>query len=598
LPDGIPPWSGMFLWEPINDAFEGPYSDGNFDQSVIQHEYSHGLSNRYVSAEDGALNSHQSGSMGEGWGDWYALNHLYHEGLQNKAVVGEFVTGNASRGIRNWSYDNSPTGFGDIGYDIVGAEVHADGEIWTTMLWTMRKALVAKYGEAQGGEIAARLVTDAMPLSPTDPSMLDERDAIIKALDNRYHARSDFDTLFDIVYGAFASRGAGVTAHTKGGDDTDPVPSFQHADSARNGRLVGKVVNASTGEPVAGARVMLGVLEARVSPVAKTSSTGQFAVPVTAGTYPVTIQAPGFGAQTFTGVAITAGGTKSLAFSMAPNLASKSNGAEVVSSTDPNATALIDDTEASSWKAKKGTGNTVVALAKQAKITAVRVSAFTSSRFEALKSFTLQTSTDGVVWKTQPIGKDAFSYEEPRPVVPDVHYKTFTLATPVTARYVRFWTDAPLGETKANVQAAELQVFSGTVKDVGPLPASPPDAPVTDQGTIAAGNPGSDSAIGVTAADFESTCTAPPSSQGADGWVTTLPDSFGDGVHKVTVKGTSDAPYDLDVYFYDASCKLIGSAASGSADESGTLPSGTKYVLSQLWLGAGVSVTVTATDTE
>ena len=31
LPDGIPPWSGMFLWEPINDAFEGPYSDGNFD---------------------------------------------------------------------------------------------------------------------------------------------------------------------------------------------------------------------------------------------------------------------------------------------------------------------------------------------------------------------------------------------------------------------------------------------------------------------------------------------------------------------------------------------------------------------------------------
>ena len=33
LPDGIPPWSGMFLWEPINDAFEGPYSDGNFDAS-------------------------------------------------------------------------------------------------------------------------------------------------------------------------------------------------------------------------------------------------------------------------------------------------------------------------------------------------------------------------------------------------------------------------------------------------------------------------------------------------------------------------------------------------------------------------------------
>ncbi|MGC5022476.1 radical SAM protein [Micromonospora sp. DT47] len=46
LPDGIPAWSGMFLWEPINDTFEGPYSDGNFDASVIEHEYAHGLSNR------------------------------------------------------------------------------------------------------------------------------------------------------------------------------------------------------------------------------------------------------------------------------------------------------------------------------------------------------------------------------------------------------------------------------------------------------------------------------------------------------------------------------------------------------------------------
>ncbi len=66
LPDGIPPWSGMFLWEPINDAFEGPYTDGNFDAGVIEHEYAHGLTNRYVSAEDNALGAHQSGSMGEG----------------------------------------------------------------------------------------------------------------------------------------------------------------------------------------------------------------------------------------------------------------------------------------------------------------------------------------------------------------------------------------------------------------------------------------------------------------------------------------------------------------------------------------------------
>jgi len=39
-----------------------------------------------------------------------------------------------------------------------------------------------------------------------------------------------------------------------------------------------------------------------------------------------------------------------------------------------------------------------------------------------------------------------------------------------------------------------------------------------------------------------------------------------------------------------------GRLASSPANESGTLPSGTKYVLNQLYLGAAVDV-VTATDT-
>src|SRR5207249_4181473 len=122
LPDGLPSWSGMFLWEPINDAFEGVCRDGSFDASVIEHEYGHGLSNRYVSAEDGALNTHQSGSMGEGWSDWYALNYLHREGLSTTGVVGEYVTGNAERGIRNWDYDDNPLTYGDVGFDLGGAE--------------------------------------------------------------------------------------------------------------------------------------------------------------------------------------------------------------------------------------------------------------------------------------------------------------------------------------------------------------------------------------------------------------------------------------------------------------------------------------------
>ncbi len=232
---------------------------------------------------------------------------------------------------------------------------------------------------------------------------------------------------------------------------------------------------------------MLGKFEARVSPVASTGADGRFAVPAAAGSYPVTSQAPGLGAQTFDAVDVVAGASSPLRFALAPNLASSSNGAKVVSSTNPNAEALLDDTEASSWKSGRG-GDVVVELAQPATVTSVQVSAYTTSRFEGLKAFTLQTSTDGVNWSTVRSG-EAFSSAAPRPTAPDLHYRTFELPTPTKAKFVRYWADEALGETKTAVQSAELQVFAGDAKRVQPLPPAPLDAPVTDKGTIAAANP-------------------------------------------------------------------------------------------------------------
>ncbi len=609
LPDGIPPWSGMFLWEPINDAFEGPYSDGNFDASVIEHEYAHGLSNRYVAGGE-SLGSHQSGSMGEGWGDWYALNYLHREGLYEKSVVGEYATGNPDRGIRNWAYGENPTTFGDIGYDLTGPEVHADGEIWTTILWDLRKKLVSQYGEAKGSEVSARLVTDAMPLSAPDPSFLDMRDAILAADADRYHGDNT-----DTIWTVFATRGAGVSASSNTGDDTEPTPGFDHAAASRNGKLAGTVTNASNGEPVANAKVIVGEFEARVTPVARTSDAGKFTTPMVAGTYDVIVQAPGFGAQRFDDIAVAAGATKAKTFKLSPNLASLAAGASVVSASSEDAglpaTFLLDDTAASVWSTKKtdaaynsGSDQRVtVKLAKPATIDRIQISAYkntTASRFAALKDFTFQVSTDGVLWKTVKTG--GFGYQAPRPTAPDLNYRTFTLDTPVKASHVRFFIDSVQGETMTYAQAAELQVF-GPVRAIDPT-APPADAPFTDSGTIAAGNPATgevvERVIGATGTEFEQTCPdpyAPPASQGADGWISALPAGFGDGTHVIEVKGEeTPAGHDIDVYYMDASCQVIGSTASSAADESGVIPGGTAYVLTQLWTGAEVPFTLTATD--
>src|SRR5206468_1834856 len=62
---------------------------------------------------------------------------------------------------------------GDMGHIISGPEVHADGEIWGQTVWQIRQAL--------GADVSEKIVTQGMQLSPADPSMLDERNAIMQA---------------------------------------------------------------------------------------------------------------------------------------------------------------------------------------------------------------------------------------------------------------------------------------------------------------------------------------------------------------------------------------------------------------------------------
>src|SRR5680860_403148 len=543
--------------------------------------------------------------MGEGWGDWYALNYLHENGLDDRSALGAYVTGNEQRGIRNWSYDDTEANFGDMGYDITGPGVHADGEIWAATLWDMRKALVERYGEQEAAEIATFLVTDAMPLSPSDPSMLDMRNAIMKALDIRYHRRADFDVLQNTVYDAFASHGMGALASNEvsdadptGANDIDPTPSFVHQNGGLNGTVTGRVVNASTGEPVSDANVMLGTLEAGVTPIATTGSDGAFTFDAVAGNYPLTIQARGFGARTLENFDLAAGQTVAREYSLSPNLTSSANGATVVSSTSPSTGALIDDTELTRWKTDVKSGNAVIELAQPATISDIQVSAFTTSRFEGVKSFTIQTSDEGVNWKTQPIGEDAFDFGAPRPTVDDVPHKMCKSQTPTQTSFVRVFADEALGETKTQAQFGDLQVFSDSAVGVEPLPPAPLDDPYTETFTIAGSNPSGDlTGGGAVGAEFAQSCVMPPASQGSDGWVSQLPESFGDGAHKVTATG-SGPTYDLDLYFFNADCELIGNAASSAANESGSLPSGTAYMITSNWAGAATEVTLKAVDTQ
>jgi hypothetical protein len=328
--------------------------------------------------------------------------------------------------------------------------------------------------------------------------------------------------------------------------------------------------------------------------VATTGPTGAFRITATQASYPLTVQARGFGSKTFDGISVTAGKTTKKNLALAPNLASKAMGAVSVAG---DAGAAMDDTEASSWKTAKGT-SAMIKLAKAATVTSVQVSAYTNSRFEGLKSFTLQTSTDGVNWKTQSVGgTNAFGYQAPRPVVPDLHYKTFTLPTATKAGYIRFWADDPQGNTKSSVQVGDIQVFSNNRSPVTPTPPPPPDEPVSETFTIAAGNPNNLVSPGVVGTELENACVVPPASQDSDGHVSVLTGEQGDGQHAFS-NTAGPAAVDVDVYMYDENCAQLASYATESATEGGTIPSGTAYILTSLYAGAAADITLTITDTQ
>jgi len=177
-------------------------ADTSLDADVIIHEYLHGVSNRLVGGPaNGCLNTHQAGSMGEGWGDWYAASYF------DDPVMGEFAFGNAATGIRQFAMDANPRTYADFMF-----EVHDDGEIHASILWDIRTVV--------GQAVIEQLATDAMKLSPCAPTFPDYRDALILADQIRFGG-----THVCNIWDAYFARGIGFEADAIGG--STPVPDFQ-----------------------------------------------------------------------------------------------------------------------------------------------------------------------------------------------------------------------------------------------------------------------------------------------------------------------------------------------------------------------------------
>ena len=543
LNDGIAPITNMYLWQPIAAAFYAPCVDGDYDVSVIAHEYGHAIQNRMVAGPDAGLSGLQARSMGESWSDLTAIEYLYEYGYnptdgENRYAVGPYVTGERQAGIRNYGMNASPLNYSDIEYDPNGvASPHADGEIWSAANFEIRSLLMDKYDarypsapgtalqkrcadgrtdalDCPGNRRWAQIFHDAFLLMPSAVSFLDARDAYLAADRMRFEGANQKE-----LWLGFARRGMGEGARSNTNNDRNPTPSFA-SPLEDNAEISFRPVGQG-GSQINNFKVYVGRYEARAVPVADgLSSTALTRTATLApGTYEFVVQAPGYGMQRTTQT-FEAGETGTRAIRMQQNWASSSLGARPTPTSDgttgaggSSATQLIDETEATNWRADGPVAGkqVTVDLANGAHaVSRVQVSALlrpqdtsnkfgdtdTQGRFSALRQFEILTCRangandcsdpnrgfTSVYTSPETAETGPASADEPRPTAPDLQLASFdvrrTNATHVQLRVLaNQCTGAPAyqGDPDADpannsdctsgsdqdtvVRAAELQVF-------------------------------------------------------------------------------------------------------------------------------------------
>lgn len=224
--DGATLLNAMSSGDVVVKLENGVMFDGDLDNGIVVHEYTHGISNRLTAgaASASCLNNNEQG--GEGWSDYLALmlttnwaTATVNDGVLPKRM-GVYAANQkpTGYGIRTYPYSTditvNPHTYANVA---VNGEVHYIGEIWCATLWDLTWNLIQSENSITanlynssgtgGNVIALNLVMMGMKLQPCSPGFLDARDAILAADDVLYAGKHKC-----LIWQTFARRGMGYSA--------------------------------------------------------------------------------------------------------------------------------------------------------------------------------------------------------------------------------------------------------------------------------------------------------------------------------------------------------------------------------------------------
>ncbi len=229
-PDGSRPRMQMYLWN-----LTSPMRDGDLENSIIVHEYGHGISNRLVGGPSnvGCLNNLQQ--PGEGLSDWWSLAYTAlpsHTGPTPRGI-GTYVLGQppTGPGIRVLPYSTDNTVNNWTYASVAGMSIpHGVGSVWAQGAWEVYWELVNQHGfnanlaNPLGGAGNQRMmlyVNEGLKNSICRPAFTDVRDGIIQAAIANYNGE-------DVcrVWRAFGGFGLGTDAVSGGPGGLSPTNGF------------------------------------------------------------------------------------------------------------------------------------------------------------------------------------------------------------------------------------------------------------------------------------------------------------------------------------------------------------------------------------
>ncbi|KAJ3232843.1 Fungalysin/Thermolysin Extracellular metalloproteinase 5 [Chytriomyces hyalinus] len=243
----------MYVFDVTN-----PTRDGALDNSVVYHEYGHGLSNRLTGggSNPNCLGDTLSGGMGEGWSDnWAVVLTLPESATRNTDLdMGRYVLG-GNKGIRAYPYSTSlstnPHKYSELQ---TTSEVHDVGEIWCTMLyevlwnmvdvsgWVAPSQLLTGFISGKGNADFTSVVIQGMKNQPCNPNFIQAHDAILDADQTLFGGKYSC-----AIWKGFAKRGLGTNA-ANGGSYTDSfdIPSTCSGGAATTTTKVATTTKAVT----------------------------------------------------------------------------------------------------------------------------------------------------------------------------------------------------------------------------------------------------------------------------------------------------------------------------------------------------------------